>query len=217
MKTGTELNMRRRLPQYLLGLIIMALGIVLIKKSALGMSPISALPAAVTELTALSLGTTTAAWHIVCMLLQLAVTRRVTLRLALLLPLAVVFGWLIDLFMSALAFTPASLPLRWALCLVGIVFTALGIVFINGADLMLPAPDALLRAVSLRTGAAFSRVKIAGDVLWVALTAALELGCGGAIVSVGAGTLACMVLTGLFSGQIKKLLPQLEMPPVERN
>ncbi len=207
------MKLPKRLSLYFLGLLVMALGVVLIKKAELGMSPISAIPAAVARLAPrFTLGNTTIAFHVLCMLLQFAVLRRFTLKTALLLPLAVVFGYIIDLYML-IPFGAMDLWLRCLVCFGGIVCTALGIVIISGCDLMLPAPDSFLRALSARIGKPLGAVKTAGDVTWVAITAAIELLGAGRIASIGIGTLASMLLTGAFVSLFRKWMPFWEISP----
>lgn len=205
--------MKRRLPQYFAGLIIMAMGVVFIKKADIGISPLSAIPAAVANITPFTLGNTTIAFHAVCVLLIILLDRRVTVKTALILPLAVAFGYIIDLFMYLFAFGAMALWVKCLVCLAGIVFTALGIVVIVGADLMLPAPDALLREASLRFHKPLSAVKVAGDVLWVVITLAIELIASHRVVSVGVGTLVSMLLTGKLVGVFKKWFPFFETAP----
>ncbi len=198
--------MKKRLIVYLLGLFVMAFGVVLIKKADLGMSPISSIPAAVAGMTPFTLGNTTIAFHVLCAIFQVAALRRVTLKSVLLLPLAIVFGYIIDLYML-IPFGSMSLPLRALVCLGGILFTALGIVIIASTDLMLPAPDSFLRTLSTISGKPLGTLKIAGDVLWVVVTVILELVVRGRILSVGVGTVASMFLTGFFVTLLKKWLP----------
>ncbi|MCD8001677.1 MAG: DUF6198 family protein [Oscillospiraceae bacterium] len=207
------MNLKRRLPQYLIGLLLMALGIVLVKKAEIGISPVSAIPAALSNLTPFTLGNTTIAFHVLCVLMQILLMRQVTLKTLLILPLAVAFGYLIDLYMLLLHFAEMPIWLAAVLCFAGIIFTALGLDVIVGADLMLPAPDALVHTVSEKYHKPLSTVKIFGDITWVAITAIIELLATGTIISVGIGTLASMLLTGKFAGIFKRLLPFLEMEP----
>ena len=209
------MRLERRLPQYAAGLVIMAMGIVFIKRAGVGNSPLSAIPAAVASLTPLTLGNTTIAFHAFCVLLQILVRRRVTVKTLLTLPLAVAFGYLIDLLMLLFKINGLTLPMQLALCLAGIILTALGIVIIVGADLMLPAPDALLRAASVQWGRPLAVIKTAGDILWVAAAAAIDLVFAGKVTSIGIGTLASMLLTGKFVGIFKKHLAFLEMEPTD--
>ena len=246
----------------MLGLFVMALGVVLIRKAELGMSPISAIPAAIANTyseraqiskkeasqnfkvqgsetvaysvirkvsltrqfgilaaelwkfvpvrsikTPFTLGNASIGFHVICVIFQIILIRKITLKTALQLPLAVVFGYIIDLYMFILNFGAMVYWCRIALCLFGIVFTALGIVIIVSVDLMLPAPDAFLLAVSRYFKRPLSQLKIAGDISWVCIAAVIEILNMGTVVSVGIGTLASMYLTGKLVGVFKRHLP----------
>ena len=215
----------KRLPLYLLGLMLMALGITLLNLSDLGTTPLSSIPYVLSRLLSgsalFTFGRLTLLFHTACALAQVAVRRRVTAQILLQIPLAVVFSALLDLFGSLLSLPAPPLALRLALCAAGVALSALGIVLIVRAGLMLPAPDALLHAVSERTGRPLSQVKIAGDVLWVAVAALLSLvlllsrgtagfwpllsGCFGGRLAVGVGTLIAMYFTGRLVGVFRRL------------
>ena len=215
----------KRLALYLLGLMLMALGITLLNLSDLGTTPLSSIPYVLSRLLSgsalFTFGRLTLLFHTACALAQVAAHRRVTAQILLQIPLAVVFSALLDLFGSLLSLPAPPLALRLALCAAGVALSALGIVLIVRAGLMLPAPDALLHAVSERTGRPLSQVKIAGDVLWVAVAALLSLalllsrgtagfwpllsGCFGGRLAVGVGTLIAMYFTGRLVGVFRRL------------
>ncbi len=201
----------RRAVQYAAGLICMALGVVLIRKANIGISPLSAIPAAVSNVTSLTLGNTSIIFHIFCTLGQLILLRGIRLKAVLTLPLAFGFGYLIDLLMFLLGPEPRSIPLRIILCLVGIIASGLGIALIVGADLMLPAPDAFLREASVFFNRPLSQVKTIGDIIWVAITAVIELLTVGRLNCVGIGTVASMLLTGRFVGLFQRLFPGIDL------
>jgi uncharacterized membrane protein YczE len=87
-------------------------------------------------------------------------------------------------------------------------------------DLMLPAPDALFRVISARTGVPLSKVKITGDVTWVTFTAILstiylfQAGTKDLVglltatftgtFAIGIGTLFAMYFTGRLVGLFQK-------------
>lgn len=169
IKMEEKMQLRRKILIYMIGLLVMALGIVLIKKAELGMSPISAIPAAVANITPLSLGNTTILFHLLCILFLILLLRKITLKMILLLPLAIIFGYIIDFYMAILQLPKMNFWLRCVICFVGTVLTALGIVLIAGTDFMLPAPDAFVRAFSECFQRPLSTTKIAGDVTWVIL------------------------------------------------
>lgn len=205
------MNLKRQIPQYIIGLFVMALGIVLIKKAGTGVSPVSVLPSALSYITSLSFGNTTIIFQLFCFLLILAVQRKIDLKTILIVPLSIVFGYIIDLYMFLLAFENLPLWLCYVLCLLGIVFTALGIVIIVGANLMLPAPDAFVRTVSATYHKPLSKVKFAGDALWVVITLIIEFAFFGRTLSVWIGTVLSVLLTGKMVGLFGKWFPWLNM------
>ena len=210
------MQLKKRIPIYLVGLAVMAFGIVLIKKANLGMSPISAIPAAVAGFAPLTLGNAVTAFQIICILFQVVLFRKITMYVALQLPLAFAFGYVIDFYMYILKFLEvSSVWLGGLICLLGIIFTALGIVIIVGTDMMLPSPDAFLRAVSRMYNKKLGNVKIVGDITWVVIALIVELVSTGKITAVGVGTLASAILTGKFVNLLKPRLPRLEMPPMD--
>ena len=77
----------------------MALGIVLLKRTYWGVSPITAVPDAFTNVTPLSLGNATILMHALCVVLQIIVQKKVTLKSILCLGVGIPFGYLVDLFM----------------------------------------------------------------------------------------------------------------------
>jgi len=205
--------MKKRILIYLCGIIVMAFGVTLLARSDLGNSPISSIPYALSQITPFTFGTTTMAFHILCIIFQVMIWRRVTLQMILQIPLGLGFSALLDLYMAVLAIAEPALWLRALLCVCGVVFTALGIVIIVSMDLMLPAPDSFLRAVSRRFNIELYKVKIAGDVTWVFTTIAISLIFTRSILAVGIGTLFSMYFTGKFVGIFKKHLGFLEMEP----
>ena len=72
-------QLTRRILQYLAGLVCMAVGLVLLKRTYWGVSPITAVPDAVANITPLTLGNATILLHVLCVLLQIAVQKKVTL------------------------------------------------------------------------------------------------------------------------------------------
>ena len=59
----------RRILQYLTGLICMAIGLVMLKRTVWGVSPITAVPDAVANITPLTLGNATILLHLLCVVL----------------------------------------------------------------------------------------------------------------------------------------------------
>jgi uncharacterized membrane protein YczE len=206
------LNLKKRIPVYILGLLVLAFGIVLVAKADIGIAPASAIPFAISKMFPLSFGLCTTLFHILCMIVQLAMLRKVTLQLLLQLPLAYVFGRVIDLYNMLLKISTAGLVMSLLLLMGGILFVGLGIAAIVGTNLMLTPPDAMLRAISVRIGWPLSRAKLAGDTAMVTVAFLLSLIIKhDALIVVGIGTVISMLLTGKSVGFFQKIMPFLDM------
>lgn len=208
------MNLKRQLPQYVIGLFVMALGIVLIKQANTGVSPVSVIPSALSNIFPLTFGNTTILFQLFCFVLILLIQRKINLKTVLIVPLSIVFGYIIDFYMLFIAFEGAPVWLRYIFCLLGIAATALGIVIIVGANLMLPAPDALMRTISATYKKPLSKVKFAGDATWAVLAIIIELVFCGRVLSVWIGTVLSVLLTGKLVGVFGKKLPWLNLNQV---
>lgn len=186
-----------RYVKYILGLMTMALGVVLMKKAALGITPITSLPLALNEvLPALSLGNWTILFHILCIIAIIVITKQITVKTLLMLPVGICFGYFIDLLLWIWSFEPTAFPLRLGLLAVGIPVSGLGVALINSAELMLPSPDGLLRTISSHYHKKYPTVKICGDCLWVSCAVIIELSALHRLQAVHAGTVASALLVG---------------------
>lgn len=183
------------------GLFLSALGVALLKKAALGVSPISSAANIVSiAVPDLSLGTWLIIWNCVLILGQLLILRRDFRPVELLqLPLSVLFGLFTDLSMSLLDFVePGSYIECFVLVVLGTATMALGISLTVIADVIMNSGEALVKAVSDKTGKAFGSMKIAFDACCVALAVALSFILCGEILEVREGTLVAALLTGVF-------------------
>ncbi|MGN0994857.1 MAG: DUF6198 family protein, partial [Butyricicoccus sp.] len=73
----------------MIGLFVMALGIVLIKQANAGVSPVSVIPSALSNILPLTFGNTTILFQLFCFLLILAVQRKINVKTILIVPLSV--------------------------------------------------------------------------------------------------------------------------------
>ena len=196
--------------KYILGLATMALGVVLMKKATLGITPITSLPLALNEvLPVLSLGNWTILFHILCIVAIIVITRKVALKTLLMFPVGICFGHFIDFLLWLWQFETDLLWLRIILLIIGIPVSGLGVALINDADLMLPSPDGLIRTISSVYHKRYPIVKIIGDCTWVTCAVIIELSVLHRLQAVHVGTIASALLVGrtiklwnqfLFSG-----------------
>ena len=199
-----------RYVKYILGLATMALGVVLMKKATLGITPITSLPLALNEvLPVLSLGNWTILFHILCIVAIIVITKKVAVKTLLMFPVGICFGYFIDFLLWLWQFETDVLWLRIILLVVGIPVSGLGVALINDADLMLPSPDGLIRTISSVYHKRYPIVKIIGDCTWVTCAVIIELSVLHRLQAVNVGTIASALLVGrtikiwnqlLFSG-----------------
>ena len=207
----------RRIGQYLAGLICMAIGLVLLKRTVWGVSPITAVPDAVANITPLTLGNATILLHILCVLGQVLVQKRLTLKSVLCAFVGIPFGYLVDLFMWL--WNPTLVLWQKIVCLIlGIAVQGFGVALISGCDMMLPAPDELNNVISRRSGKPLSRIKIIADALYVATALILNLVTWllwpeKLVLSVGISSVVSVFLTGRFVGLSFRLFPKIRMTP----
>jgi len=206
-------KMARRVIQYVLGLVVMGLGVVLTKRADLGISPITSIPASVSAITRFTLGNTTTMLHIVCVIGQIILLRRVTLKSLLTMLVGFPFGYIIDGLMYLIDPGPMGLPLRLVMLAFGLAASGLGVQLIVGADLMLPAPDGLTHTISQVYHKKMSNVKVCSDGVYIVLSVALDLIFTGRISAVGIGTVLSMLFVGRFVGWYAKWFPGLTMAP----
>ena len=206
--------MPRRVIQYVLGLVVMGLGVVLIKRADLGIAPITSIPASVSNiLPRFTLGNTTIFLHVLCVVGQIILLRRVTLKSLLTLLVGIPFGYIIDGLMLLIDPGAMGVAGRIVFLLLGLPVSGLGVMLIVGADLMLPAPDGLTHVISQVYHKKLGNVKIVSDCVYIAISVALDLIFTGRVYAVGIGTLLSMLLVGRFINWFAKWFPGIVMAP----
>ncbi len=202
----------RRILQYIAGLVCMAIGLVLLKRTYWGVSPITAVPDAVTNVTHITLGNTTILLHILCVVLQIIVQKRVTLKSILCAFVGVPFGKLVDLFMGF--WDPQMVLWQKGIALVlGIAIQGFGVALISGCDLMLPAPDEFNNVVARTYDKKLGNVKMCADAVYVIVAIVINLLFQHSLASVGVSSVASVLLTGRFVQLSYRALPGIRMTP----
>ena len=189
-------NMAARLVIYFAGLWIVSLGIVLCKKCGFGISPISCVPFVLESVVPLSFGTLTMIFHLVNILIQAVLKKGIDIKLVLQVPVAVLFGWVIDLLQKLIVITPDMIALRVLALVFSVFFTALGMLFMVSMNLVQNPQDGTVKMLSIRCRREFGTVKIAYDVVCVAAAAVLGLIFLGKLSGIGIATIASALFVG---------------------
>ena len=198
----------KRVVFYILGLFVLALGIALAPKANLGVASVSTISFAGSMIVPLTFGMCTTIFQIFCVLLQLALKRRMTVSLVLQLPTAYVFGFLIDFFSNLLRFPPPNIVYGIPLVVGSVLIFALGLRILFGASLILMPPDGLVRTISEISGRSLSKTKLVFDLTIVSISAAWTFVIlNNALATIGIGTIITMLLAGPAIGMYQKLFP----------
>ena len=219
MTNTKEMPFWKKLICYVAGLFIITIGINISKLSSLGISPVSSVPRACEVIWGFTLGTALIIVYIVLILLQLLVLRK-KFRWwnALGVPLALVFGWMVDLTgTDPNAFghllvnfpVPSTYPMRLLYLVCSILLIGTG-VFLYLIPKWVPMPaEGLADAISKSTGKTFGDCKTFVDVSMISIALILQLiflggfkSFTGPNVVVREGT----ILSAVCVGQVVKLL-----------
>lgn len=194
-------NLAARTLLMLAGIAVMALGIDMVVRAGLGNSPISACPNVLSlAFTQVSFGTFMLVWQCVLVAAQVAILRRDFRVVDLLqIPISVLFGLCIDLFVQLLG--PLAPATYWQSCLwlvAGMAVLALGIVMTVLSRTVMNCGEAVVQAVSVKTGVRFGTVKVGFDLTCALLAIACAFAFTGHLAGVREGTIVCAVFTGII-------------------
>ena len=211
-KNDSRKHFAARCALLLAGLAVMALGVALSIKAELGTSPISSVPYVSGLISGLSVGTTTIIVNSLFVLAQILMLRSQYDWYQLLqIPVAIVFGLMIDMFSLLMGdIVLSSYIQQWLFCTAGIIFVALGVSMEVTAELITTAGEGLVLAICQVTSFKFGNVKVAVDVTLVILAAAASLLVLGELAGVREGTAAAAVLVGLLTKQFVKPLKHMK-------
>lgn len=201
---------------YGVGIVIVSLGIVLCKKSNLGISPVSSIPFVLEEITGLSFGQMTMMFHLANSFMQLVLVKKWwDLKIYLQVPLAFVFGVVIDALQKWIVIDADRLPEQIAALLFSVVFTAVGMVCMIEMNLVQNPPDGTVRGLSQRFGGELGRVKIGYDISCVAVSMVLGLLCLQKIRGFGAATLVSAVMVGKTVSWIREAMEKIKVRKIK--
>lgn len=191
--------MRRafRFCYYLFGMVLLAIGITLNTKTALGVSPLISIGYAVSQVAGLNFGNMTFVVYAAFVVIQFLLRRRnARWRDALQLLVALLFSQLLNVFDRVLAYEPATLPGKLVMLVGAVVLTGIGAAITLTMDLVPNPGDGLVSAVADTFHIATGLAKNLCDATSVVLTLAVGLAFGGRVIGIGLGTLITVLLCG---------------------
>ena len=195
-RSREELTAKRVLI-YTAGILLVSLGIVLCKKCDMGISPISSIPFVLADIVPLTFGTLTALFHFVNIVLQMVLARKIgDTKIWLQVPLAFVFGWVIDGFNQCIMIDSRMIIYKILALVFSIFFTALGMVCMLDMNLIQNPPDGTVKQISTLSGWEFAAVKIGYDVTCVLASVLLSIVFLHRVEGFGIATIASAIFVG---------------------
>lgn len=208
---------------YVVGALILALGVVLNTKCMLGISTTNSVPnvlnVVVNEygISWMTLGWACNIIYVIDIVFQCIVYRKIKLKVLLQLPFSFVFGRVVDVYVGMLkatgmldsttaALLNPTLPLQILLLVLGIVFTAVGIAMVVNMDFVPNPPDGGVQALTQLTKLPFGRAKILWDGILLAVTCIVSLifTKNHIIVGIGIGTVVAFFVIGNIISWVNK-------------
>lgn len=192
---------------FVLGLLIMTLGIAISVKSNLGVSPVSSIPYTITCVWGIEMGKATILFHIALILLQILLLRKAfRLKNLLQLPVGIMFGYFTTFCNYLMTFLPdpGNIYIQLTMMLISSFLLALGIFFYVPMDMVPLAGEGAMLAISKVTGKPFSTIKICFDTSMVTISLITCVVLIHALGSVGLGTVCAAFLVGMMLKFITK-------------
>ena len=207
-----DVNLIKRFLLYFLGLAVMTAGVALSTRANIGVAPVASMYLSLSLLTPLTMGACSTIFQLLCVLMQVILTKRVGRQHLLQIPVAWLFGVLVDFFLNLLRFRNANFFVGLVLLVPGALCVSLGIWCIMCADMIMSPPDMLTLTIGNKLGWPMAKAKLAFDIGLVVASAALTTVLfGSPFVAVGVGTLVFAVVTGPGIRLFQKLLPFLDL------
>ena len=204
----TVIKMVKRVIVYVLGILILGLGVIFNTKTALGVAAINSVPYSLSQLTNLTLGNWTTVMYIVMVVIQLCIYRKFELKVIMQIPFSYVMGIILDFYDVMITFVPSNMIESCVLMIIAILLTGLGVYLVVGMDFVPNPPDGLVNALAHVFKKPFGSVKWIFDCCMMSLTIVMTLLMTGHIIGIGIGTVISALFVGRSIQMYTKVLDQ---------
>lgn len=205
---------------FLIGLFINSLGVSLITKANLGTSPISSIPYVLSLEFPWSMGVFTILFNVLLVLFQLILLRKkFKPEYWLQIPVAILFGWFIDLTMMLLGWmNPQGYLLEAVSLLIGCAVLGFGVYLEVLADVVMLPGESFVRSIVATWHTDFGITKICFDASMTVIAGVMSLFFFHGLQGVREGTIVAALLVGFIArllGRWLRFLPGKLYPSVQ--
>lgn len=211
-------NKTKRIIVYIVGLLILALGLTLNTKASLGVSPIISVPYSISQITGLNFGDLTFIEYVVFVFIQIWIhisekNKKRILSDLLQLPLSLVFTRFLNIF-SACIPTSSNFLVQLLILVLAIICTGIGAAMSLSMQLVPNPGDGIVQALAGRFNKSVGLTKNMFDCLSVCITLCIGLMFAHTILGIGIGTVIAVLGVGrvialfhhMFESQIIELV-----------
>lgn len=186
---------------YIMGLLVLALGITLNTKTNMGVSPLISVAFCVASLLEENVGDVTLIWYIVFVAVEIichiGLKRYRTIPADILqIPLSIVFTRFMNLFSDVIPDMTGSLVTRGIFLVIAIALTGVGIGLTLNVRLIPNPGDGIVQALSDCCGRKVSTVKNMLDAFCVLITVVISMIFAGKLIGIGVGTILAVIFVG---------------------
>ena len=180
-----------------IAVLINSFGVVLMLYSGAGISAISSVPFAFSEVwPVLTLGTWTYLFQGALVLSLMILRKKFVPSYLFSFVVGFVFGKLLDVHEAWINILPYNIPMRVVYFVISYCLISLGIALSNRCGMPIVPTDLFPRELADITGVPYARIKIGFDVICLAVTAGLTLGFLHRLEGLGIGTIAAAFTMG---------------------
>lgn len=183
---------------YVLGNVLLVMGLTLNTKTGLGVSPVISVAFSFSESLHIKFGITTFVMYSFFALLQMIIMHSASVKYLAQLPFSLLFSSLLNFVAEQVNYSGANhgLVFNLAVLFVAIVLCGVGLSMAINMQLITNPGDGIVAVLAERTGKNLGTVKNCVDVACVSATCVVGLIFAGRIVGIGIGTLCAMVGLG---------------------
>ncbi|WP_313074485.1 YczE/YyaS/YitT family protein [Lacrimispora sp.] len=189
-------KLAQRIAIYVIGVLLLALGVVLNTKCFLGVSTTNSVPFVISKISTMSLGTACTVVYLADVLFQCIIYRKIKIKVILQFPFSFVFGWIVDFYNKFIIITNPNITMKITLLVLAILCIAVGISMVVNMDFVPNPPDGGVQALSSITNLPFGRAKWLYDGIMLAITVVISMMTTGKIIGIGIGTVVAFFTIG---------------------
>ena len=205
MKERLRLLNTSRVVFYVIGLLLVAVGIVFTKRCQWGISPDSSVPYVMELITGWSLGTWIMLFQFANAIAQMIILRQIkNLTIWLQFVYAILFAFLIDFVQLLVPTAPNTIFFRILFLAIGIICTAVGLFILTQINIVSDPVISLVKVISKKTGKNLGTVKNIYDIALVIIALVMSLVFTHQIKALGIATVASALLVGRVMHWCKK-------------